>query len=35
MSSWWNSLSGRERQLVGIGGILLLIALLYWGRGGR
>ena len=31
MSSWWNSLSGRERQLVGIGGILLLIALLYWG----
>jgi len=31
MSSWWNSLSGRERQLVGVGGILLLIALLYWG----
>jgi general secretion pathway protein M len=31
MSSWWNSLSERERRLVAIGGSLCVVGLLYWG----
>lgn len=31
MMSWWNSLTTRERLLVGVGGGFLLLALVYWG----
>ena len=31
MKSWWNSLSQRERLLVGIGGASLLLMVIYWG----
>lgn len=31
MKSWWNSLSQRERLLVGIGGALLVLMVIYWG----
>ncbi len=31
MKSWWNSLSQRERLLVGIGGASLLLMMIYWG----
>ena len=31
MKSWWNSLSQRERLLVGIGGASLVLMVIYWG----
>ena len=31
MKSWWNSLSQRERLLVGVGGALLVLMVIYWG----
>ena len=31
MMSWWSQLNERERRLVGIGGPLLLLAIIYWG----
>lgn len=30
-SSWWTSLSGREQRLLSVGGLLLLIAAVFWG----
>lgn len=30
MMSWWSQLNERERRLVGIGGPLLLLAIIYW-----
>ena len=29
MMSWWSQLNERERRLVGIGGPLLLLAIIY------
>ncbi len=31
MMSWWAQLNERERRLVGIGGPLVLLAIIYWG----
>ena len=29
--NWWDSLNFREKQLVGAGGVLFVIAVIYWG----
>lgn len=29
--NWWDSLNLREKQLVGAGGVLFVIAVIYWG----
>ncbi|MGY3926970.1 GspM family type II secretion system protein ExeM [Aeromonas simiae] len=31
LRAWWGSISPREQRLVGIGGVSLLVGLLYWG----
>ena len=31
LSSWWNGLSLREQRLLSVGGLLLLVAAVFWG----
>lgn len=31
LKAWWESLATREQQIVAVGGVMLLIAVFYWG----